>query len=538
MSEMVRVHNPILRGFHPDPSICAANGEYFIANSTFEWYPGVEINRSKDLAHWESVPSPLSERRLLDMAGNKASCGVWAPCLSYSDGKFWLIYTNMRNWNFGTMKDSPNFLITAENIEGPWSDPVFLNASGFDASMFHDDDGKHYLLNMEWDYRESVPRNFSGILLQEYSTAKKRLTGKRKKIFLGTDIGLVEGPHLYKRNGYYYLAAAEGGTGYKHALTVARSRSIEGPYEAHPHNPLISSYGHPELKLQKAGHGSWCTSLDGERTYLVYLCGRPLPGRMDCVLGRETGLAELKWIDDWPCVVQTDGTLSNTPPDCVDVLADTKGQSFSSQGHIHYTFDGDCKELWRDFKTLRVPIDKKRYSTTAKKGVLRMKGGQSPWSTFTQGILARRQTDFKFEAETKMLFEPDYFQQYAGLCYRYDEETQYLLQVTYDERLGKVLQVNTIMPNSLERGMPVKLHGGLVWLRLQADMSRAAFSWSEDGKTFHDIRPICDAGRLSDEYAGEGFTGAFVGMFCVDTERYSKYADFEYFDYTGHDDDI
>ena len=171
---MAKVYNPILPGFYADPSILAVNGEYYIANSTFEWYPGVEIHRSKDLVHWTSVPSPLSEERLLNMAGNYESCGIWAPCLSYSDGKFWLIYTNVRSWNKGPWKDTPNFLTTAENIEGPWSDPVFLNASGFDPSMFHDDDGRHWLINMEWDYRKSYKNQvnnasqFSGLLVQEY----------------------------------------------------------------------------------------------------------------------------------------------------------------------------------------------------------------------------------------------------------------------------------------------------------------------------------------------------------------------------------
>ncbi len=533
----MRVFNPILPGFHADPSICMADGEYYIANSTFEWYPGVELSRSKDLVHWTAVPSPLSEKRLLDMNGEKFSCGIWAPCLSYSDGLFWLIYTNVRNWDFGTCKDTPNFLTTAPSIEGPWSDPVFLNASGFDASMFHDDDGRHWYINMEWDYREQGPRQFSGIVMREYDPKTKSLVGERKKIFTGTDIGLVEGPHLYKRNGWYYIAAAEGGTSYEHAISVGRSRNIEGPYEVHPCNPLISSYNHPELRLQKAGHGSWCRSVDGSRTYLVYLCGRPLPHSKDCVLGRETGLAEIVWRDDWPYVVQPDGTLQNVPPAFVDVPrpADASPQSFPGQGHVHYTFND--KSFLLDFKTLRTPAGEERCSITERPGWLRIKGGQSPWSFYEQGILARRQESFVFTAETKMEFEPDYFQQYAGLVYRYDEETQYLLQVTYHEQKGKVLQLNTLMPgNYLERGLEIPLKKGApVWLRVSVNYGTAVFSWSEDGECFHQMRPVCDASRLSDEYGGMGFTGAFVGMFCVDTEFYKKPADFAYFDYTQED---
>lgn len=544
----VRVNNPILPGFHADPSICMANGEYFIANSTFEWYPGVEISRSKDLVHWTSVPSPLSEKRLLDMNGEKFSCGIWAPCLSYSDGLFWLIYTNVRNWNVGPHKDCPNFLTTAPSIEGPWSDPVFLNASGFDASMFHDDDGRHWYLNMEWDYRKIGPRQFSGIVMREYDPKTKTLGAERHKIFLGSDIGMVEGPHLYKRNGYYYIAAAEGGTSYEHAISLGRSKSITGPYELHPKNPLISSYGHYDLKIQKAGHGSWCYSLDGKRTYLVYLCGRPLAGKPissvpECILGRETALAEIEWVDDWPYIKQTDGSLGNTPPDYVDIPAETvtsdEPQSFPGMGKNHYSFnDGD---FLLDFKTLRTPATG-RYSLTERPGWLRLYGGQSPWSFYEQSIFCRRQTDFRFEAETKIDFEPDYFQQYAGMCYRYDEETQYLLQVTYSETRGKILQLNTIMPqseypNDFIQGMEIELKKGPVWMRLEVDHAKAWFSWSQDGKNFNKIRPLCDASKLSDEYGGMGFTGAFVGMFCVDTEFYRKPADFEYFDYTGFDKD-
>jgi len=531
----VKVTNPILPGFHADPSICVANGHYYIANSTFEWYPGVELSESTDLVHWNQVPSPLNENRLLNMLGEKASCGIWAPCLTYSNGLFYLIYTNVRNWSVGTMKDCPNYLTTAPSIEGPWSDPVFLNASGFDASMFHDDDGRHWYINMEWDYRGNCgARQFTGILMREYFPETKTLGTERYKIFEGTDIGLVEGPHLYKRNGWYYLFCAEGGTCEEHAITVARSKTLTGPYEVHPTNPLITSYGHRELKLQRAGHGSWCQSLDGKRDYLVYLCGRPYEGEFRCVLGRETGIADIKWIEDWPYVVQPDGTLKNNPPDYIEVPAETvngdTNQTYPGMGTTHYTFDNE--DFYKDFKTLRCPITEERFSINRHKGMLSITGGQSPWSHYEQGILCRRQTSFSFVAETKIHFEPDYHQQYAGMVYRYDEETQYLLQVTYDEKRGKILQLNTIMPDYFDRGMEIAIpEGKPVYLRLTVEKALATFSWSLDGKTFRDIRPLCDATKLSDEYAGQGFTGAFVGMFCVDTEFYKKTAEFEYFDY-------
>nr|WP_318681305.1 glycoside hydrolase family 43 protein [uncultured Treponema sp.] len=554
---MAKVYNPILSGFHADPSILCVNGEYFIANSTFEWYPGVEIHRSKDLVHWSSVPSPLSEDRLLNMAGAYESCGIWAPCLSYSDGKFWLIYTNVRSWNKGPWKDTPNFLVTAESIEGPWSDPVFLNASGFDPSMFHDDDGRHWLINMEWDYRKKGPNQFSGLLLQEYSASKKHLIGKPRKIFTGTDIGCLEGPHLYKRNGYYYIVAAEGGTGYEHAVTCARSKDLFGPYEVHPENPLISSYGYDDLKIKKAGHGSWCDSPEG-RTYLVYLCGRPLSGTLNCPLGRETSFAELTWKDDWPYVMQPDGSLQNTPPEYVEVPIevttlpgerDSALEGGKADDYCKVTrYDFSKRDFLLDFKTLRFPMfakkQRKRFSLDDNPGFLRIFGGQSFVSNFDQSLIARRQTDFAFEAETKVYYDPENFQQLAGLSYRYDEDSQYNLCITYDEQLGRILQVQAFLPpvnynpyagsvSSYSEGMKIQLKGeGPVWLKVTVDNHKAWFSYSEDGTLWRKLRFEVNPDKVSDEFGGLGFTGAFVGMFAVDMETYSKYADFEYFKYT------
>jgi len=539
---MLRVNNPVLPGFHPDPSILRVGEDYFIANSTFEWYPGVEIHRSKDMVTWESVPSPLSEKRLLDMDGAPASCGIWAPCLSYADGLFWLIYTNVRSWNDGPWKDTPNYLTTAPSIEGPWSDPVYLDSSGFDPSLFHDSDGKKWLVNMEWDYRKTGSRQFSGILLQEYSPAEKKLSGPVRKIFAGSTIGLVEGPHLYLRNGWYYIAAAEGGTSYEHALTVGRSRSLFGPYELHPHNPLISSYGHPEILLQKAGHGSWCDTPDG-RTYLVYLCGRPLPGTDRCVLGRETSIAELVWQDDWPYLksetgsaLSDGGIVRNWPADTFEppVIRSeyrTAGAFPRPTASVRYRFDG--KAVHGDFKNLRTERDPAFYSISARPGFLRLRGGQSPVSRWGQTLLARRQTDFDFAAETCLEYDPSNFQHLAGLAWRYDETNQFLCAVSFDEQKGRTLSVLTMIDGKFERTDGISLPSDVpLWLGLTVRDGRGRFRYSLDGAVWNAVRPVLDAGVLSDESGGMGFTGAFVGMFAVDTVNHTRSADFKFFDYT------
>jgi xylan 1,4-beta-xylosidase len=537
---MTCISNPVLPGFHPDPSIRRVGDVYYIANSTFEWYPGVEIHRSTDLAAWETLPSPLSEGRLLDMLGNPSSCGIWAPCLSYSGGLFHLIYTNVRSWNSGPWKDTPNYLTTAPSIEGPWSDPVFLNASGFDPSLFHDDDGKKWFVNMEWDYRQQDDAyKFTGILLQEYSPAEKKLVGPVRKIFSGTPIKLTEGPHLYRKNGWYFLVTAEGGTQYEHAVTLARSKNIEGPYEVHPLNPLLTSYGRPDLYLQKAGHASWCDTPDG-RTYLAFLCGRPLPGTRNCVLGRETAIVELAWGDDgWPYIkypkAKPSGGFGASVPnypddDFVPPAAITEKPAPYSKAK-QYRFDTGTIDL--DFKTLRTERDPAVYSLSARKGFLRLRGGQSPVSCFNQTLLARRQTDFSFSAEIRMEFAPRSFQELAGLAWRYDEDNQYLFAVSHDERKGRVLSVQTMIGKKYWRSedTPLPKDGGIC-LGLTVHERTGMFRYSLDGKLWNTLRPTLDAAILSDEYYREGFTGAFIGMFCVDTASYAACADFEWFSYT------
>ncbi|NLW97925.1 MAG: glycoside hydrolase family 43 protein, partial [Xanthomonadaceae bacterium] len=247
------VPNPVLRGFHPDPSIVRVGDDYYIATSTFEWWPGVAIAHSRDLVHWRTVRPAITRASQLDLRGRPNSGGVWAPALSHADGLFHLIYTDVRGWT-GEFKDVRNYLVTASDIEGPWSEPVHLNNSGFDPSLFHDVDGRKWLVNMVWDHRPGH-NSFGGILLQEYDPSARALVGPIHSIFRGTPLGLVKGPHLYHVDGWYYLLVAEGGTFATHAATVARSRRIEGPYQPMPDGPLLTSAHDPSLRLQSAGHG-------------------------------------------------------------------------------------------------------------------------------------------------------------------------------------------------------------------------------------------------------------------------------------------
>ena len=257
---MKTIINPILPGFHPDPSIIRVEEDYYIAVSTFEWFPGVCIYHSRDLQNWELIARPLERTSQLDMRGNDASGGVFAPCLSYDQGTYYLVYSNVRTHWYEFM-DCQNYLVTAKDIKGPWSDPVYLHSVGFDSSLFHDTDGKKYLVGLIRHYRKD---RIQKIFLQEYDDKEKRLIGKLKEIYAGSGISIPEGPHLYKKGGYYYLLTAEGGTEYGHAVTMARSRNIEGPYELHPGNPILTSRDNLRADLQKAGHADLVETPDGQ----------------------------------------------------------------------------------------------------------------------------------------------------------------------------------------------------------------------------------------------------------------------------------
>lgn len=561
---IAEIKNPILKGFNPDPSIVRVGDDYYIATSTFEWFPGVQIHHSRDLVHWQLLTRPLDRVALLNMKGLPDSGGVWAPCLTYADGLFWLCYTVVEELNSVT-KDTPNFLTTAPDIMGPWSDPVYLNTSGFDPSLFHDEDGRKWLLNMVWDHRPGRSR-FYGIDLQEYDPVRKKLLGKPKNIFKGTGLGCTEGPHLYRRNGFYYLITAEGGTeSGGHAVTLARSRQLDGPYEVHPCNPVLTSCGRSDLVLQKAGHADLVETQYGE-WYMVHLCSRPLPGSRRSVLGRETAIQRVEWHDDdWLYLVgvaekSVARRLSGKPQSAVhsgaarsgpvstlheeEVLVDrAPAVSVLAPYLPEYRFaeppirdDFDSETLNIHFQTLRTPLDESELSLTARPGFLRLCGGGSLESKFRQVLVARRQQAFRYTATTLLEFEPETFQQMAGLVCYYNTRLFHYCCMSMDEDLGTCLYIQSSddgtihYPNGLS---VVPLRGKTrVYLQARMDGDQLAFFYSLDGESWQMVGQSLDSSILSDDYGVNwGFTGAFVGLACQDLSGRRKAADFDFFEY-------
>ncbi len=526
--------NPSLRGFNPDPSIVRVGDDFYIATSTFEWYPGVQIHHSRDLRHWQLVGRPLDRPDLLNMLGCPDSCGVWAPCLTYADGLFWLAYADVRRFD-GNFKDTHNYVTTAPAITGPWSDPVYLNSSGFDPSFYHAEDGRKWFLNMVWDHRPDRGF-FAGIVMQEYDVERGMLVGEITPIFEGTELGLTEGPHIQRHGDWYYLITAEGGTGYGHAMTIARSRSLHGPYEADPDGPLFTARDDPDWPLQRSGHGDIAELEDGSYV-AAYLCSRLFGESRHSPLGRETAIQSIELSDDgWfrPTNGSALPALEADLPELAEAIVEPEIE----------LDDFSADTLNPVYQWLRSPWPDELFSLGERPGHLRIYGMESPGSLFRQSLVARRQKHFRFTAETRVDVEPQNFQQMAGLIVYYNSSKFHYLYVGFDDGIGKHLGImsceadRTLAASFPMHDQRVALPEGPVSLKAEADHEALTFSYRTGSNDWACLPPTLDMRHLTDQAgleAGEQFTGTFVGMCANDLSGQRLPADFEYFSYKGSD---
>jgi len=528
---MTTVENPIIRGFNPDPSILRLGRDYYIACSTFEWFPGVQIHHSTDLVNWTLITRPLDSVEMLDMKGVPDSCGVWAPCLSYAKETFYLVYSNVQSFD-GVWKDTPNYLTTAKDIHGPWTAPVFLSSSGFDGSLFHDDDRRMWYSSMLSDHRKG--KFFGGIMLQEYSEKEGRLIGDAVNIYEGSELGKTEAPHFYKLNGYYYLILAEGGTEYGHAVTMLRSKNLQGPYELHPHNPIITCTGHPNHSLQKAGHGDFVWTED-DRCYIVFLVGRPLSPMGHCTLGRETAIAEIEWRSDgWPYLMDD----SKLPPDNLNVSNSKAAKVPAIQRE---SFEGDTLSI--HYQSLRIPMSDDWINVTDRPGYLKLIGRESLSSLHKQSLVARRVQHFELAYEVEMQYDPEHFQQMAGLVCYYNTAHYFYLYISSSTGAG--LEANIIMCDNYESSelldSPVSIKSAkTLHLKIEWKRSMIDFFLMNERNEWQLLASTNKGYILSDDYVRDGseryrpaFTGSFVGIACQDLSGNQKPAYFSKLTYTA-----
>ncbi|MEV1159202.1 glycoside hydrolase family 43 protein [Micromonospora chokoriensis] len=520
------IRNPVLAGFHPDPSILRVDDDYYLATSTFEWYPGVRVHHSRDLVNWRTLSGVITDRRLLDLRGCGDSNGVWAPDLTYHDGLFYLVYSDVASFASGYW-DPQNFLVTAEDIAGPWSDPVKLHGRGFDAALFHDEDGTTWLLSMSADWRPGRDR-FGGIEIQQYDRAERRLVGSPRMLFTGTSVGVTEGPHIYRHDGWYWLITAEGGTSWEHQVTMARSRDLFGPYEVDPDGPLLTSVGRPDLRLQKAGHGSLVRTQTDE-WYLAHLVGRPYSPLGSCVLGRETAIQRVEWPSgEWPKIA------GGVPADEV-VAPDLPAHPWPAEPETDHF---DAPELGLCWSTLRRPATTDWVDLHARPSYLRIHGGQSPVGRQAPSLVARRVGAMHCSLETVVEFDPADHRQLAGVTAYYNTLNWHHLYLTRDDDGRTVLQLLS-SDNGRRTPYPDLTvdASGVTRVGLRAVFDGPAVRFDYDlGAGWQPAGVDLDATILSDEHAaliidGEpaawGFTGAFLGLWVQDLGGDGAYADFD-----------
>lgn len=535
------IQNPILPGFNPDPCICRKGDDYYLAVSTFEWFPGIPIYHSKDLKNWELYTHVLTDDEKVDLKKLPSAKGIWAPCLTYCEKEdmFYVVYGIMNSMN-ARYFDVDNFLIKAKDIKGPWSEPVYIHSSGFDASILHDDDGRKYIVSLEWETREGYEKP-GAICMVEYDDEKQEIIGFPKRIWNGgTDRGCIEAPHLYHHGDYYYIMCAEGGTGYNHCVTMGRSKDVWGPYEKDPMNPIVTStpgysnerqdpdhlkpkYYNPDSVLQKSGHGSFVDTQNGE-TYLVHLCSRPFVPELRCTLGRETAIQKMMWTQDgW--LRMADGT------NLAKVMVEESNLPICEMPKIPDFDDFDAPVLGQQYYAPRI-MPSRFASVTARKGYVRLRGQEARTSLNKVSILARKMTSLKGCITTKMEFTPLVHQHSAGLIMYYDNMNYINLRKYYSETLGQ----SALSIIHLENGEKTEFLNSRIpvddvpiYLRLEIDNRKSWFSYSFDGEKYIPIGKAFDTTKFSDEYCKYGeFTGTMVGITCADRVKHSHYADFDF----------
>ncbi|WP_412753980.1 glycoside hydrolase family 43 protein [Luteimonas salinilitoris] len=391
--------NPVLAGFHPDPSITRAGDRFYLVNSSFAFFPGIPVFESTDLVHWRQIGNVIDRPSQLDFDGLGMSRGVFAPAIEYHDGTFYVVNT--------AVDSGGNFIVTATDPAGPWSDPAWLpTVDGIDPSLFFDDDGKVYLLNNGPPEGEPRYEGHRAIWMQAFDIAKLQPVGPRRVLVDGgvdpsTNPIWIEGPHIYKRDGWYYLNCAEGGTGPQHSQVILRSREAWGPYTPYDGNPILTQRDLPADRahpITNAGHADLVEAPDGS-WWATFLASRNYGG-VHYNTGRETFLLPVAWKDGWPTILEHGLEIPYVAPGPT-FLSRTASQA-PSTGNFTWRDEFDAPELGRAWMFVRVP--KQAWADPASHpGRLAIEPLAEGLDTLRNpAFLARRQQHIAFEASTAL----------------------------------------------------------------------------------------------------------------------------------------
>ncbi|MBP3888961.1 MAG: glycoside hydrolase family 43 protein [Cellulosilyticum sp.] len=512
MSEQNVYHNPVHRGFFPDPSIIRVGEDYYMVNSTFQYFPAIAISHSRDLVNWEVIGHAITSNDDLDLSNIPDSHGIWAPDISYHDGKFYIFATLRLNGD-GTRNNNVlrrQLMMVSDQPEGPYSRPVCLEIDDIDPSHFIDDDGTHYMVIA------------AGAQLVRLSDDCTQVLSEPIVAWPGTGERCPEGPHIFKKDGYYYAMVAEGGTGYGHGINVGRSKSLYGPYEPSPYNPVMRQQD-PSAPIQRAGHGKLVQTPEGD-WWMVYLCGRPNQGNYTTI-GRETAIDPVTWTEDgWFIVNEGKG------PSTTQIAPNLPAHPYEKNTKDDFN-ESKLGLMWQ---WVRNP-DNSAWSLTERPGHMRLwtRDGQL-FERRAKNTLLKREEELSYIASTKLEFNPTKDGEQAGLTCYYSTATYARWSLCYEQGRKLMLVINRNHGEEVITTIE-EVSEGPIYLKVEVEKLTRSFYYSVDGESWilggqlESCIYLCDEGVPDDP---KRHTGTLVGIYANNGGCGSRIAaDFDYFYY-------
>lgn len=477
--------NPIIKGFHPDPSICRVGEDYYLVTSSFEYTPGIPIYHSRDLVNWEPIGACVTKESQIDLSDAKDSGGIWAPTIRYQNGTFYVT---------ATVDGRGNFIMETEDILGEWSDPVWVDMGGIDPSLYFEGDQAYYCTNFR------VHEEKEEITLARINPHTGERLGDIKAIWEGTGGGYLEAPHIYHVGEWYYLFTAEGGTDFNHMETVARSKSIWGPYESCPWNPILTNAHDTTKQIQCSGHGDLLEDHRGN-WWMVHL-GIRLSRRTMTTLGRETFLMPVLWKQGWPWISETKRSL-----------LEVDGPVFGEQKEpSQWQADFTKKEWDPRFVWLR---SKKELNAEQRNGSMilypaKRKMGQ------VSGFMGVRPMDFACEVGMTFSFDPKTVGEEVGLMIYLSSEFHYRIgkQKRSD---GVYLIMERTAEDLVQPVMERRIGPGKLSMHIQTGKEKDTFWFREEGNDWEVVGPVSNR-FISCEVSGRCFTGTLIGIYAWSAE--------------------
>ncbi|MCD9015488.1 glycoside hydrolase family 43 protein [Parachryseolinea silvisoli] len=530
-SQPTTLINPILAGFYPDPSVIKVGTDYYLTNSTFSYFPGLPVFHSKDLKNWKQIGNVISRPSQMNFMGHRMTRGLFAPSISYHDGLYYVVCT--------LIDTGGNFVVTAKDPAGPWSDPTFLpEVKGIDPSLYFDDAKAYILYNSDAPDYKPLYSGHRTIRMYEFDPVHRKVVGEEKMLVNGgVDISKkpvwIEAPHILKRNDWYYLYAAEGGTSVNHSEVVLRSRDVWGPYQPYERNPILTQRHLPADRkdpITSAGHAQFVEAPDG-KTYAIFLAVRPYRDNFYNT-GRETFIAPVEWIDDWPVVDPVHPELQYRYPVAYGETkqADARPQS----GNFQYTVTFES-QLDPSLLFLRT-VDSTSFNLTKANGLTVTLKPETCMETGNPSFIGKRQQHLYGSAETALTFTAKSDHEKAGLVIFQDERHfYYLCKSVADGKNVVQLYKSPAEGSAMELLAQVNVPSGAVLLRISAEGERYSFRYALSPGKWSVLKDNVDGTFLSTQVAG-GFIGCVFGMYATSSgQETSNKASFRYLKYEGKD---